>query len=250
MTDTATPTRYLQDIVEDVSIEIPPMVSFDLYRDIHKAIRNELFAVTSSAGSIDPFDREGRRTHASRVRALADLLVHHAEHEDSNLAVVITAIAPQLQQDITATHGMLEARMGSIAGLAEDGLSHADARAASHALYLELAAFTADYLRHLDMEERVVMRVLADHLGIGELLGLHEQILGSVAPDVLGRFIELMLPAVNVVDRTEMLGGMRATAPAEVFEAPWALAGRVLSPRESRTTASRLGVAVDPSLIA
>lgn len=254
MLDTAAPINNIGTVADetatDTTTAIPPMVGFDLYRDIHKAIRNELFAVTSTAGSIDPTDNEARRQHAAHVQALAELLGHHAEHEDSNLDAVITGIAPHLQQDIATTHDVLEVRIRSIADLANVALAHHDARAATHALYLELADFTADYLRHQDTEERVVMRVLDSHLQLDELLGLHAQILASVAPDVLGRCIELMLPAINVIDRTEMLAGMRATAPAEVFDATWALAGRVLSTREYIATASRLAAAVDPSLIA
>ena len=31
-------------------------VPFDLYRDVHKGIRSELFAITSAAGSVSPSD--------------------------------------------------------------------------------------------------------------------------------------------------------------------------------------------------
>ena len=247
MSDTMTITE--PTATSNLATSIPDVVSFDLYRDIHKAIRNELFAVTSAAGSIDPSDVLARRDHAARVRALADLLGHHAEHEDSNLDEIISAVAPHLQREISIAHGSLEAQVESIADLAELGISHDDARAAAHALYLELAAFTAAYLHHQDFEERVVMRVLDAHFDISELLTLHEQILGSVAPDVLMRCIELMLPAINVVERAEMLAGMRASAPAEAFDAVWSLAGNVLTTREYLATASRLALAVDPKLI-
>ena len=42
-------------------------VTFDLYRDIHKGIRAELFAVTTAAGSLDPGDRAGRADLARHV---------------------------------------------------------------------------------------------------------------------------------------------------------------------------------------
>ena len=37
-----------------------------------------------------------------------------------------------------------------------------------------------------------------------------------------------MIPAMNIDDRTELLGGMRAGAPPEVFEGIWGLTGSVL----------------------
>ena len=43
------------------------LVAIDLYRDIHKAIRTELFAVTTSAGQTDPSDRAARVALAAHV---------------------------------------------------------------------------------------------------------------------------------------------------------------------------------------
>lgn len=93
------------------------------------------------------------------------------------------------------------------------------------------------------------MRVLDEHLDVPQLLQLHEQILASVQPDVMVRCISLMLPAMNIVDRGEMLGAMRATAPDAVFADVWALAGSVLSTRQYLSTAHRLGFPVDPAKI-
>ena len=52
-----------------------------------------------------------------------------------------------------------------------------------------------------------------------------------------------MIPAMNIDDRTELLGGMRAGAPAEVFEGVWGLVGSVLDPADVRTLADRLDIA-------
>ena len=51
-----------------------------------------------------------------------------------------------------------------------------------------------------------------------------------------------MLPAMNLDDRAELLGGMRAGAPAEVFQGVWGLAESVLDPRDLAPLAARLGV--------
>ena len=51
-----------------------------------------------------------------------------------------------------------------------------------------------------------------------------------------------MLPAMNIDDRAELLGGMRAGAPAEVFDGVWGLAGSVLDPTDLAALATRLGI--------
>ena len=46
------------------------LAAVDLYRDIHKGIRAELFAITSTAGSIDPADEFDRAALADHVAAV------------------------------------------------------------------------------------------------------------------------------------------------------------------------------------
>src|SRR5699024_10675695 len=60
-----------------------------LYRDIHKGIRADLFALTEEAGRIDPSCREDRVGVAAHVRSVVDLLVTHAAHEDGHIKPVL-----------------------------------------------------------------------------------------------------------------------------------------------------------------
>ena len=51
-----------------------------------------------------------------------------------------------------------------------------------------------------------------------------------------------MLPAMNVDDRTELLGGMQAGAPPEVFDGVWGLVKSVLTVEDAAPVAARLGL--------
>ena len=55
--------------------------------------------------------------------------------------------------------------------------------------------------------------------------------------------LAVMIPAMNIDDRTALLGGMRAGAPAEVFDGVWSLVGSVLEPDDHRALARRLDIA-------
>lgn len=92
---------------------------------------------------------------------------------------------------------------------------------------------------HPDPQRVTVQRAI----GVEAVVGVHHQILGAIPPDEMARSIALMLPAMNVEDRTEMLGGMRAEAPPEVFEGVWSLAGSVLAPADRNALATRLELA-------
>ena len=217
----------------------------DLYRDIHKGIRAELFAVTSTAGSIDPSDRCDRAALADHVTAVAAILESHAHHEDEALDTVLQRHLPDVAGTINSDHDRLERMFASITDLAatvvESGAG--DERRLVQWLHLDLARFTGSYLEHIDLEERTVMQQLPQLIGIDEVAAIHGAIIGSIPPDEMARSLAFMLPAMNIDDRTELLGGVRAAAPPEAFEATMGLARSVLRPADYRSLADRMEVA-------
>jgi hypothetical protein len=218
--------------------------TIDLYRDIHKAIRAELFATTVQAGSLDPSDRQSRLDLATRADGLVWLLESHAEHEDTGIQPAIEVNLPELAEQIHADHLALETRIVGLrdlsATIAETG--GPSARSAGQGLYVELAAFTSAYLAHQDLEERVVMPALAAAVGPEVVFGIHMGIISTIPPADMARSLALMIPAMNIDDRTELLGGVQATAPAEVFAGIWGLVGSVLPAAEVAPLGARLGI--------
>lgn len=205
----------------------------DLYRDIHKGIRAELFAITTTAGSLDPDDRGDRAALAAHVESMRGVLVQHAEHEDEFVEPLLETHLPGMAERVSAEHVDLDARFGAVADLA-GGLTVAtsDARRVAHVLYLELSAFTSRYLHHQHVEEVEIMPALDRIVGAPGCGAVHAAIVGSIPPDELARSLAFMLPAMNPYDRTEMLGGIRLAAPAEAFDAIVGLARSVLEPRD------------------
>lgn len=227
-------------IIDPAALEL---VAVDLYRDIHKGIRAELFATTEAAGRVDPADRAGRADLADQVDVLVALLVAHAEHEDTHMQPTIDAHMPALAEQIAGDHERIEGRLDALVELARVGSGDGPAlRTQTHRLYLELASFTAAYLEHQDLEERIVMPALDGAVGIDACLAMHQAIVGSIPPEEMARSLALMLPAMNVDDRTELLGGMQAGAPPEVFAGVWGLARSVLRPDDVAAVAARLGL--------
>jgi hypothetical protein len=219
-----------------------PLVA-DVYRDIHKGIRSYLFSVVSEAGSIDPSDQTSRSALAQRVSSLASLLESHAEHEDRFFQPVIEAHQPRLAEIVTSDHARFEVRFRDITEMAlllGDGPR--DARFVTQQLYLELASFTGAYLQHQDLEERVVNPAMEAAIGAEALREIDAALVASIPPHEMADALAVMLPAMNVDDRTELLGGIHAGAPAEVFAGIWGLAGSVLAPAEVTQLAGRLGI--------
>lgn len=220
------------------------LVAFDVYRDIHKGIRSELFAITSTAGSVDPSDRCGRLALADHVAAVGGVLESHAEHEDGIIEPALAEHLPELADQVHTDHQVLEARFAFLTQLAQDAAdaARADQRRLGHLLYLELSGFTSAYLAHQLVEERVVMPGLERAVGIDAVVGMHVAIVSSIPPDEMARSLAFMLPAMNLDDRTEMLAGIRASAPPEAFAGVVDLARSVLDPTDHAALARRLQV--------
>ncbi len=219
------------------------LVAVDLYRDIHKGIRSELFSVTETAGRLDPSDRQARADLATHVRQVVDLLVTHAEHEDGHIQPALERHLPALAEQVADDHERIEARLAGLADQAEEAVdTPGNTRWHTHRFYVDFAAFTSTYLAHQDLEERVILPALEEIIGTDACLGLHQAIVGSIPPEQMATSLAVMVPAMNIDDRAELLGGMRAGAPAEVFQGMWGLVQSVLDPRDVAALAARLGL--------
>jgi len=219
-------------------------ITLDLYKDIHKGIRVELFSVTTEAGRIDPSESVARAALASHVADVVHLLTGHAQHEDAAIQPVLEARLPDLAERVEVDHLTIEARMDDLSDMAAEAaaVTVVDPGSKVHRLYLALAAFTSDYLEHQDVEERVIMPALEAAVGLDAVVGIHQSILSAIPPQDMAKSLALMLPAMNIDGRAELLGGMRAGAPAEVFDGVWSLAGSVLDPTDLCALAGRLGI--------
>ena len=145
-----------------------------------------------------------------------EMLEGHAEHEDKAIQPALEANLPDLAARIEADHELVSAREIGLMALADSSVESPQVFAlrAVHRLYLELADFTGVYLAHQDVEERLVLPALERAIGPEAVEDIHRAIVSSIPPDQMARSLAVMLPAMNIDDRADMLGGMRAGAPA------------------------------------
>lgn len=232
-------------ITEAFQVPAIPTVTLDLYRDIHKGIRTQLFDLVVLAGRTDPSDCVARRELADSVASAMAFLESHAHHEDEAIDPVLQVHVPELAERIIRDHQLFDGRAAYLVDVAEHLVEDVPGqeRLLLDHLYLDLAAFTSIYLVHQEVEEREIMPALEAAIGPEAVAGIHGQILGSIPPDEMARSLALMLPAMNLDDRTELLGGMRAQAPAEAFQGVWSLAGSLLAPADLTALGRRLGLA-------
>jgi len=197
-----------------------PAAAWDVYREIHKAMRYALFGVTSMAGRTDAADDAGRGALLEEWRDVAFVLEGHHHHEDQFCDPLIARHAPGLRDELEAEHRLADAGIARLrraaAVLAASGPG-AERWPLLRSFHLDLADFTAAYLTHLRYEEDRVMPALSAAMTDEELAEVTTAIRMSVPPPDMCTFIRYMAPAMDHSERVDMLTGMRA-APPEIFE--------------------------------
>ena len=226
------------------AIEAAP-IPYNLYGEIHKGLRHALFALTEAAGSVDAADAEARVGIATRVTATVELFHAHHAHEDDFVKPLLDEAAPELSAIVDAGHEVIDALLDGLVRRAEqlERSTGSDAVVAVLTLYQELAAFTARYLDHMAFEEGDVMTALRSAVTTAELFELDMALRQSIDPVTMCRFITIMAPAVNADELTAMLGGMKAGAPAEVYELFRSTAEAAVAPDVYAVVAARIGLA-------
>jgi hypothetical protein len=218
--------------------------AYDFYREIHKGIRHALFTTTLAAGRLDVVDADAVDQLLAAHGDLLGLLHAHHHHEDEFFQPLLEAHAPTLALEVEGQHADVDAAMAHQAVLATRLRSTpAPGRGAvAHNLYLDLTRLTSAYLAHQLVEETQVMPALRAVVPTEELLALDLELRSTIPPDEMVAAMQHMLPAMDVEERVDMLGGM-AMAPPEVFAVFRGAAERALTSAEWAQVAARVGVA-------
>lgn len=224
----------------------PAGVPWDVYREIHKAMRWALFGVTTQAGATDSADDAAVTALVAEWRDVRLVLDGHHHHEDTFCDHLVAAHAPGLRDRLEAAHDDADSRLGALDQLVADiaATSSPDDRwPLLRRLHLDLADFTAAYLGHLRFEEDEVMPALNAAMSDDELAEVTNLIRGSVPPDEMCIFIRYMAPSMNFSERLDMLGGMYQFAPPEIFEMFRDAAQKCLTPADYSAVATAAGFA-------
>ena len=232
---------------QTISIHEPTSVddalAHDLYREVHKAIRFAMFHATMNVGSLDVADPDAVADVAQQCAELIELLELHHHHEDDFVQALVELHAPDLAVVVETQHLTVEDGMATLRVLVSAlvDATPADRQAVAHRLYLELTRFTAAYLEHQLCEEQRVMPALCRAVDGADLEALHMELKQSIAPDVMARFMMVMLPAMNIDERVDMLGGM-SMAPPPVWAIFRGAAQAALTPAQYAVVAERIGL--------
>mgnify|MGYP001599354908 CR=1 FL=1 len=207
---------------------------FDMYAFIHKALRAMMADALVALGRLDVNEAEGVAQTLARLRALLAACRSHLQHEEDFVHPAIEARRHGAARTTANDHRHHCEQIATLEG-AVSTLEHAGVaqRAAlAHALYLELAAFVADNLQHMQVEERDNNAALQAAYTDEELLAIHDRLVASIPPQEMAATLRWMLPNLSAPERAALLGGMALSMPRAAFDGVLVLARQNLNARD------------------
>lgn len=225
---------------------------FNMYAGIHKALRAFMADTLLTVGRADPADDTDVNHAANRVAELMELCASHVAHENNFVHPALEARCPGVCQPVAQDH---EGHLHHITHLRDAARSLPDLacgerEAALQALYLALALFVADNFQHMHAEETVHNAALWAAYSDAELIGIHDALLATIPPAEMMLVMRWMLPQLNAPERLGVMQGMRAGAPAPVFEGMLTGTQGLLNQRDWAKLARGLGLPPVPGLVA
>lgn len=193
---------------------------FDIYRQIHKALRAYLTDTLLNIGRMDLASSSDLHAGLTQLRELLDFCESHLQHENEFIHPAMNTCRPGSANDMNEHHQHHVHMIEELRAAADQLLAvHHDEREQFGAqLYRKLALFVADNLAHMHEEETVNNRILWECYSDAEIHAIHGAILQAVTPQENAVVMQWMLPSLNHQERHELLSGMRREAPQPVFE--------------------------------
>jgi hypothetical protein len=211
----------------------------DIYAFIHKGLRAFMAHTLVRTGRLDVHDAAELAEVSEELRALLAICRHHLDNENTYVHTAIAARQPGACERIAHEHVEHEAAIAELQGMI-DALP-GDA-AALRRLYLRLSVFVAENFEHMQREETQMNAALWATHSDAEIMAIEQRIIASHQPEDMQVALRWMLPHLSPQERSAMLGGMRANAPAEAFAGVLAVIRPLLGGRDWRKLSQALGL--------
>lgn len=193
----------------------------DLFTFIHKAIRNMIYNAASKLQTADFTDDKEVKILLASLRHDLDLLHEHAVHEDNVIFPEIADEEPQMIEQLNEEHKKLESKLNGILALVEkteQSNSIEERMLLGNSLNSLFNDFIADYLAHMNHEETTVLDASLKYLSDEELVAIRTRIQTKIPSERYKIWLMWMLKSLNNSELIGFLGGMKASAPPQIFE--------------------------------
>ena len=201
--------------------KLPDTARREIYHLVHKGIRACMSETLVRLGRVDVAAPESVAAALAAVTELLQMCAEHLAHENTFLHTAMERAQPGSAKRCTVDHdhhvktiAELQARLAAVQ--AADGPGR---ERALKVLYRLLALFIAENFEHMEVEESENTALLQTHYADQDLLEIEQAIHAHIKPERMMVWLRWMLPNVTRRQRAEMMKGVQAGMPPEVFAA-------------------------------
>lgn len=215
---------------------------YDMYLPIHKAMRACMNASLEALGRMDVGDQNEVAAALGQLRELLYLCDQHVQKENKFVHAAMEQRQPGSSKHIASEHVDHERDIERLrAAITHFETADSSQRGAlAQMLYRDVALFVAHNFEHMHSEETHHNAVLWSAYSDAELIDIENILKASIPPQDMAITARWMLTANDHAFRVTMLSGVRAHAPAEVFEIFLGIARANLSERDWRKVTQAL----------
>ena len=193
----------------------------DLFTFIHKALRSIIYNAASNLQSADFTEEKEIENLLTSLRHDLDLLHEHAVNEDNIIFPEIADEEPQMIEVLNEEHKKLGSKLNNLLVLiekTEQSNSIEERMLLGNSLNSLFNDFIADYLAHMNHEEATVLEASFKYLTDEELIAIRTRIQTQIPSERYKTWLHWMLKSLNNSELIGLLGGMKSSAPPQVFE--------------------------------
>lgn len=198
------------------STAAPAAVRYDLYANIHRALRLFMTDTLGRLGWLDVGDAEEVAATVGQLGALLAMCRGHAESENRFVHTAIEARRPGASLRVAEQH---EEQHATLAALEDEAatLAAAPTPALAQRLYRHLALFIAENFEHMQLEESAHNQALWAAYDDAEIVGIEQRIVAALPAEKVDLVLRWMTPALPPAERAAWLGGLQQAMPPEAF---------------------------------
>jgi len=218
----------------------------DLYVGIHKGQRGKFFEIARKAGRMDHSDQGSLGRLYEELVAFREHMRLHALLEEKFIHPLLSERVPGGARKLEEDHRVINQQFDDI--LTQfDGIRARPAEPETHGellleFYRAWNRFISFYFTHINVEEESVQPTLWKVCTAKELADTFRSILASQNPEELKYNLQIMLPAMNVYERAEIINAGRANIPPQAFQGFLKLAEQILGPEDWTALKPKIGL--------
>src|SRR5687768_4428882 len=182
------------------TIKLNVMSRFNIFNQIHKALRAMLYDTSLALQQTYFADAEEAETALEKVRIVVDVFDNHAAHEDHFVLPAIQQYEPSLVDVFEVEHKKdyaLSERLRGLLTVYDHAIKTEVKIETGQAINKAFIEFMIFNLEHMAKEETVLNKILWRYYSDAEIMAINQRIIASISPEEIAVISAWMMRGID-----------------------------------------------------